>query len=67
MNYCGNRLNRKFQTACPNQKWVADISDIPTAQGFLYLSVIRNLFDNRIAAYKTGRRQTVSLVLDTIR
>ena len=38
-----------------------------TGQGVLYLSVIRDLFDNSIVAYKTGTTQTVNLVLDTIR
>lgn len=61
-----NILNRNFKAEQPNKKWVTDISYIPTAQGFLYLSVIRDLFDNSIVAYKTGRQQTVSLVLDTI-
>lgn len=62
-----NLLNRDFQTDHPNHKWVTDISYIPTEQGFLYLSVIRDLFDNSIVAYKTSRQQTVTLVLDTIR
>lgn len=47
--------------------WVTDISYIHTGQGILYLSVIRDLFDNSIVAYKTGTTQTVNLVLDTIR
>ena len=62
-----NRLNRNFQANSPNQKWVTDISYISTQQGFLYLSVIRDLFDNSIVAYKTSRQQTATLVLDTIR
>ena len=62
-----NWLDRNFKADCPNSKWVTDISYIPTQQGFLYLSVIRDLFDNSIVAYKTSRRQTVMLVLDTIR
>lgn len=62
-----NILNRNFDAEQPNRKWVTDISYIPTAQGFLYLSVIRDLFDNSIVAYKTSRRQTVNLVLDTVR
>ena len=33
----------------------------------LYLSMIRDLYDNSIVAYKTGTEQTVNLVLDTIR
>ena len=62
-----NILNRNFIAEQPNKKWVTDISYIPTAQGFLYVSVIRDLFDNSIVAYKTSKRQTVNLVLDTVR
>ena len=62
-----NILNRNFYTDQPNKKWVTDISYVPTTQGFLYLSVIRDLFDNSIVAYKTSRNQTVNLVLDTVR
>ena len=62
-----NLLNRRFHADRPNSKWVTDISYIHTKQGVLYLSMIRDLFDNSIVAYKTGTQQTVNLVLDTIR
>jgi putative transposase len=62
-----NLLDRNFQADRPNQKWVTDISYIKTAQGTLYLSVIRDLFDNSIVAYKTGTEQNINLVLSTIR
>ena len=62
-----NLLNRDFHADRPNQKWVTDISYIPTAQGFLYLSVIRDLFDCSIVAYKTSTTQNINLVLNTIR
>lgn len=62
-----NLLNRDFIAENPNSKWVTDISYIHTKQGVLYLSMIRDLYDNSIVAYKTGTQQTVSLVLDTIR
>lgn len=62
-----NLLNREFHADQPNHKWVTDISYIRTRQGVLYLSIIRDLFDNSIIAYKTGTTQTVNLVLDTIR
>lgn len=62
-----NLLNRQFQTDYPNTKWATDISYIQTKEGTLYLSMIRDLYDNRIVAYKTAAQQTVSLVLDTIR
>ena len=62
-----NLLNRDFHADRPNKKWVTDISYIHTREGVLYLSMIRDLYDNSIVAYKTGTRQTVNLVLDTIR
>ena len=62
-----NLLNREFHADRPNSKWVTDISYIHTKQGVLYLSMIRDLYDNSIVAYKTGTQQTVNLVLDTIR
>lgn len=62
-----NHLNRQFHADRPNAKWVTDISYIHTKEGVLYLSMIRDLYDNSIVAYKTASRQTVSLVLDTIR
>ena len=62
-----NRLAQDFHADRPNQKWVTDISYIRTGQGFLYLSVIRDLYDNSIVAYKTGTEQNINLVLSTIR
>ena len=62
-----NHLARDFHADRPNQKWVTDISYIKTRQGFLYLSIIRDLYDNSIVAYKTGTEQNINLVLSTIR
>ena len=62
-----NLLNRNFVAERPNQKWVTDISYIRTGQGFLFLSVIRDLYDNSIVAYKTGSEQNINLVLNTIK
>lgn len=62
-----NLLNRNFMADKPNAKWVTDISYIHTNQGVLYLSMIRDLYDNSIVAYKTGTEQTANLVLNTIK
>ena len=62
-----NLLNRNFIADRPNAKWVTDISYIHTGQGVLYLSIIRDLYDNSIVAYRTGTEQTVNLVRNTIR
>ena len=62
-----NLLNRQFRADRPNAKWVTDISYIHTKEGVLYLSMIRDLYDNSIVAYKMSTHQTINLVLDTIR
>ena len=62
-----NLLDRDFAADRPNQKWVTDISYIKTEQGTLYLSIIRDLYDNSIVAYKTGTEQNTTLVLNTIK
>ena len=62
-----NLLARQFRAERPNVKWVTDISYVHTKEGVLYLSMIRDLYDNSIVAYKTVTQQTINLVLDTIR
>lgn len=62
-----NLLDRQFAAERPNQKWVTDISYIHTGQGVLYLSIIRDLYDNSIVSYKMSAEQTVRLVLDTVK
>ena len=62
-----NLLDRDFNADRPNQKWVTDISYIKTSQGFLYLSIIRDLYDRSIVAYKTSTVQNINLVLNTIK
>jgi len=62
-----NKLSRNFYADKPNMKWVTDIACIRTHQDFLCISVVRDLFDNSIVAYKTGTEQTVNPVLRTIK
>ena len=62
VHWYANLLNRNFGADRFNQKWVTDISYIPTKQEFLYLSVIRDLYYDSIIT----RQQTVKLMLDTI-
>jgi len=61
-----NKLARDFHATAPNQKWVTDISYIHTKQGVLYLSMIKDLFDNFIVAYDTATVQDNALVYRTI-
>ena len=62
-----NILNRDFSAEKPNQKWVTDITYILTQQGWAYWSTIKDLFDGFIVGHQLGRRNTVSLVTDTLK
>lgn len=46
-----NRLNRDFQAARPNLKWLTDITFIWTAEGWLYLAVVLDLFSRKIVGW----------------
>lgn len=61
-----DKLHRVFRANRPNEKWVTDISYIKTAQGVLYLSVIKDLYDNFIVSYDMGTVQDNALVYRTI-
>ena len=58
------RRRRKWQQM---GQQVHKYQNLQTKQGVLYMSMIRDLYDNSIVAYKTATQQTVNLVLDTIR
>ena len=46
-----NRLEQDFTASRPNEKWLGDITYIPTAQGWLYLAVILDLYSRRIVGW----------------
>lgn len=46
-----NRLDRDFKAQAPNQKWVCDLTYLWTDQGWLYLSVVIDLFSRRIVGW----------------
>jgi putative transposase len=61
-----NLLDRDFHASQPNQKWVTDITQIYTHQGWFYLSVIKDLYDGFIIAHHTSRNNSVELVTRTL-
>lgn len=61
-----NLLDRDFTAETPNQKWTADITYIPTQEGWLYLAVIIDLFSRRIVGWSMSHRMTSQLVLDAL-
>jgi transposase InsO family protein len=62
-----NLLNRDFTADAPNRKWVADISYIPTKQGWLYLAVVLDLFSRRIVGWSMSDSIDSTLVQDALR
>ena len=62
-----NLLERNFHADRPNLKWCTDISYIPTKEGFVYLSVIKDLYDNFVVAYKIGTENNNNLVYETVK
>ena len=61
-----NRLRRDFGTERRNQKWLADITYIPTLEGWLYLAAILDLFSRRIVGWAVSDRMTTELTLTAL-
>ena len=57
-----NRLNREFSADWPDQKWVADITYIPTEEGWLYLAGVMDLFSRKIVGWAMSSQIDANLV-----
>ena len=57
-----NLIDRNFTTAAPNRIWLADITYIPTAEGWLYLAAIMDLFSRKIVGWAMRDHMRVELV-----
>jgi putative transposase len=57
-----NLLNQEFSASAPNLKWVSDITYIETAEGWLYLAVVLDLFSRRIVGWAMADHLEASLV-----
>ena len=57
-----NLLNQNFSALAPNQKWVTDITYIDTAEGWLYLASVLDLFSRRIVGWAMADHMEDSLV-----
>lgn len=62
-----NIINRNFDAARPNEKWLIDMTQIHTYQGFLYCCAIKDCYDGFIVGYLTSRFNNSVLVLNTIK
>src|SRR3546814_16269434 len=58
----GNVLDRQFTADRPNQKWVADFTYIWTAEGWLYVAAVIDLFSRRVVGWSMSPNMTAQLV-----
>lgn len=61
-----NLLDRQFEAAGPNRKWVADFTYIPTGEGWLYLAVDLDLFSRRAVGWSVSPVMNAQFVLDAL-
>ena len=59
-------VDRNFYAAAPNELWVADITYLPTWEGFLYLAVVLDVHSRRIVGWSMAGHLRTSLVLDAL-
>jgi putative transposase len=61
-----NHLDRQFTATAPNQAWVADITYIPTREGWLYLAAVEDLYSRQVVGWAMGQHLTSRLVVDAL-
>ncbi len=61
-----NHLARDFKAHQPNTKWVTDITYIRTGEGWLYLSVVVDLYSGRVVGWSMSPRQDRQLVIQAV-
>lgn len=61
-----NVLDRQFAADRPNQKWIADFTYIWTAEGWLYVAAVIDLFSRRVVGWSMNANMTSQLVTDAL-
>ena len=59
-------VDRNFTASGPNQLWVADITYVPTAAGFLYLAIVLDAWSRKIVGWSMANHLRTELVLDAL-
>lgn len=62
-----NILAQDFKADAPNQKWVADITYLPTLTGWVYLAVVIDLFSRKVVGWQMSNRLTTPLVTGALK
>jgi putative transposase len=61
-----NNLNREFEADKPNQKWVGDMTYLWTAEGWMYLAVVLDLFSRKVVGWAMSANPDTHLVLEAL-
>ena len=61
-----NILDRQFDPAGPNEAWVADITYIPTREGWLYLAIVEDLYSRKVVGWSMADTMESRLVVDAL-
>ena len=61
-----NVVNRDFEPTAVNRTWTADITYVPTDEGWLYLAAVEDLYSRRIVGWSMGSRIDSRLVVDAL-
>ncbi len=61
-----DRVDRKFVATAPNQLWVADVTYVPTVQGWLYLACVTDVFSRMVIGWSMASHRKTDLVVDAV-
>jgi putative transposase len=61
-----NMLDRSFEATAPNRKWIADFTYVWTAEGWLYVAAVIDLFSWRVVGWSMSAAMTAQLVTDAL-
>ena len=59
-------LDRQFVATGPNQKWASDFMSVSTAEGWLFVAVVLDLYSRRVVGWLTQPTMTAQLVMDAL-
>jgi len=62
-----NLLRQDFSAQAPDEKWVSDITYVPTREGWLYLAAVLDLFSRKVVGWSMDQTMTTSLVTHALR
>ena len=58
-----NLLDRSFSATAASQKWVSDITYVPTAQGWVYLTIVMDLYDRKVIGWSVSTSMTTQATI----